>query len=117
MPFHCDDDRTDRWANETLDELTQFSSHEDEHRRSLVEIVHAICLKRRSDEAVPKWTTDERLSFRYLDLDELLKEGATRRLRLPHEQVLKSAGYSHAWIFRTPIVDAPKMLTVSFIRS
>lgn len=111
MPFHCDDSRTDRWSFETLAELTSLLGHS-----SLVEVLPAVSFKRDGNSQIPGWATDAKsksLAFRHLSMDELYKESKSQSFRLPRKDAMEEVGYSHAWFFQTPIIDAPKMLTVS----
>jgi D-amino-acid oxidase len=133
MPFHCDDKRTSRWALETLDELMTEVDKDD----PLVEIVHTVQLKRKhegpsvgdyvssiSSEAarqreggdlpLPEWTKDPRLDFQHMTAEMLSWQNIVFKLRLPSESQLKRLGYLHAWHFKPPIVDSPRMLEVSF---
>ena len=129
MPVHVTDPRTDQWALETLDELLSMgieTKHSD-----LVEILPAIVLKRNHSgpgvqdftthqyqgvpgEAMhsvfPEWTKDPRLDFQHLTVEMLAWQNIVHRLRIPPEDELKAAGYWYAWMFRTPIVNTPKML-------
>lgn len=122
MPFHCDDPRTDRWASETLDELMDY------HKRKspLVEMLPVVALHNDNEhvtrltsdtqvtytdtDLLPPWTQDPRLDFQQLTVEMLSWQNIVRKLRIPPEDELKEAGYWHAWLFQTPIVDAPKML-------
>jgi D-amino-acid oxidase len=126
MPFHCDDPRTDRWASETMDELLS-------HPRSpLVEQVPTVLLRRDhhgpnmgdflaedyksgtgANSPLPSWSTDPRLDFQHLTVEMLLWQNRVYQLKLPTQEELLAAGYKHAWLFRPPIVDCPKMLEVS----
>ena len=119
MPFHCDDSRTDRWSFETLSELMRLSSSGYGSDPSLVEILPAMAFKQSNDEQsdVPGWATDPSskcLEFQQLSVDKLYEESKSRRFRLPSKDVIQNAGYSNAWLFNTPIIDAPKMLMVSY---
>lgn len=126
MPFRNNDARTDRWALETLDELLSIEDS------NLVEIVPAVVLLREhggptvadfASHAYPKerggrtettkfpnWSKDARLNFQHLTVEMLAWQNMAHQLRLPPEQELKEAGYLHAWLFWTPIVNAPNML-------
>lgn len=120
MPFHCDDERTDRWAFETLDELLKIASSKNcngntVQEKSLVEMLPAIAFQRDNLKKIPDWALDsnsKRLGFQYTSIDALYEESKNRRFRLPHKESMTNAGYSHAWLFETPIVDSPKMLMV-----
>ena len=123
MPFHCDDPRTDRWAFETLDELWAMGK---DTSNELVEIMPAVMLhqcntkttSRTTDTDVtfpdnsklPGWSQDPRLEFQQLTVEMLAWQNTVTKLRIPSEEQLKQAGYLHAWMFQTPIVDSPKML-------
>lgn len=85
---------------------------------SLVEILPAVSFKKDGLSETPEWAKDAKskiLSFRHLSMDELYKESKSRHFRLPRRDDVEEAGYSHSWLFRAPIIDAPKMLTVSGI--
>ena len=126
MPYHCEDSRVDRWAADTLNELLSDNSSD-----SAVEIVPTVVLKRHhngptlesyienkegkrdeghDDASLPQWTRDPRLSFQHVTVEMLTWQNSIHRLRIPSEADLKEAGYMHAWLFRPPIVDAPRML-------
>lgn len=123
MPFHCDDPRTDRWALETLHELWAIGK---DTSNQLVEIMPAILLRPNNadttsvtsdtdvtypdNDKLPGWTKDARLEFQQLTVEMLSWQNIVTKLRIPTEEELKQAGYMHAWMFRTPIVDAPRML-------
>jgi|UPI000581B24E D-amino-acid oxidase len=139
MPFHCDDPRTFRWAQETLNELLpmatrqQASPHHQESERGLVEVVPAVYLMRnhggptvehfidhsyeprrgQSTEtlALPGWTKDPRLEFQHLTVEMLSWQNIINRLKIPPEEELKQAGYLYAWFFKPPIVNTSAMLT------
>ena len=121
--------RTDGWSFETLSELTRLSSRSSSddsglrsksghgHHESLVEILPVIAFKRNGHSDIPGWAKDsksEKLSFQHLSIDDLYKESKALHFRLPSKHMVEEAGYSHAWLFQTPIIDAPKMLTVSY---
>jgi D-amino-acid oxidase len=126
MPYHCDDKRTDRWAHETLDELWGLG---EDNNNDTVEIMPAIVLLNNNrdlvsqtadtevtypdNEKLPTWSKDTRLQFQQLTVEMLSWQNTVKKLRIPSEEELKQAGYWHAWMFQTPIVDAPKMLQVS----
>ncbi|KAL7519529.1 hypothetical protein ACHAWX_004284 [Stephanocyclus meneghinianus] len=122
MPFHCDDERTDRWAFDTLDELMSYTcSRESDSSgsdvvgasKALVEIVPAISFKHKTSKNPPEWATDRRshrLKFLCLTIDDLYKESLSQNFRLPRREVMDDAGYSHSWLFHPPIVDSPNML-------
>ena len=105
MPFHCDDARVDRWAYETLHELTTQLTNSKGH----VEVVPKVSFKRQYTE-VPSWSENALLKFQQLDLNALYKHSTKHKIRLPPRQVMKDAGYSHAWLFYPPIIDAPNEL-------
>lgn len=131
MPYHCDDDRVNRWALETLDELLHnVAGSSASTGDSFVEIVPTLCLKRNhhgpsvqdyvynDDDAggggggspLPKWTSDPRLAFQHLTVEMLFWQNEVLKLRIPSQAELVEAGYMHGWLFRPPIVDAPRML-------
>lgn len=131
MPFHVNDQRVNKWAQETLDELLPLGNDET---NALVEIVPAIVLLKDHTGPVvsdfinhgnykcepgthtetstfPEWTTmDERIAFQHMTIEMLSWQNIVYRLRIPSQEELIDAGYSYAWLFRPPIVDAPKML-------
>ena len=116
MPFHCDDDRTDNWSYDTLDELMSYTTKHSVDMTSdkpLVEVVPAISFKRTPKDP-PLWATDPRtnvLGFQTLSMNELYKQ--RNNFRLPKRELMDEAGYQHTWLFHTPIVDSPNMLKVS----
>ena len=59
---------------------------------------------------LPLWTTDPRLEFQHLTVEMLAWQNIAYGLRLPPEEELRNAGYQHAWLFRPPVVNAPRML-------
>lgn len=139
MPFHVQDERVPRWAQETLDALYKFVAQQHQQQQgnecdgeSLVEIVPAVKLLRHhggpamdelyatqyakgrggttSTTKLPEWTTDPRLDFQHLTVEMLSWQNIAYGLRLPPQQELQEAGYQHAWLFRPPVVNTPKML-------
>jgi len=124
MPFHCDDPRRDKWALETLNELWLLGKDKS---KSLVEIMTAIKLHRSNAEIVsettdtkstypdaaklPRWTFDPRLEFQQLTVEMLSWQNTAKKLRIPNEEQLIQAGYMHSWMFETPVVDSPRMLS------
>jgi D-amino-acid oxidase len=124
MPFHCDDERTDRWAFDTLDELMSYvgsgstgAAGDGTAKKSLVEILPAISLKQCRPDP-PGWATDPRsrgLNFQTLTIDDLYKESELQNFRLPDRELIGEAGYSYGWLFHPPVVDSPTMLEVSII--
>ena len=130
MPYKCDDKRIDKWAIETLDELLHTSKSQD--KKNLVEIVPTLYLtskhrgptindfielkdenKPQKYDVFPEWTRDERISFQHLTVEMLCWQNQVLKLRIPSQEDLISAGYTHAWLFHPPVVDPPRMLTVS----
>ena len=122
MPFHAEDDRLERWAIETLDELLTTYKN-----TGLVEIVPSVLLQKREEpdeytenELVltdsledilrPPWTRDRRINFQDVGINYLSWRNLKEKLRIPPEEELAEAGYTNAWFFRPPVVDAPKML-------
>lgn len=105
MPFHCDDTRVDGWASDTLDELTNQHTNSDRN----VEVVPVVAFKRQSTE-LPTWSKSAFLKFQQLDVDSLYKHGSQNNIRLPQRETIENAGYTHAWLFHPPIVDAPNAL-------
>jgi len=128
MPYKCNDVRVDAWAKETLDELL------DESKRSkAVEIVPTIFLTKKhtgdtvesfahfnkddykdgtnTKSVLPEWSKDPRISFQHLSIEMLSWQNSVFKMRIPSQEVLLKAGYSNAWFFNPPIVDAPRMLS------
>lgn len=130
-PVHCNDARVDKWALETLDELWPlggdpgndavellpavylFRSHTGPTVEDYVRGGQTACSDRgtatRSDK-LPDWSYDARLEFQHMTVEMLAWQNTALQWRLPREQELVEAGYLHAWTFRTPVVDPPKML-------
>ena len=124
MPFHCDDERTNEWAYETLNELTHHADSSaldpknSDAIKSLVEVVPAISFKQKPTIEPPTWATDPRsraLKFQTLTMDDLYKQSIDNDFRLPKREVIDEAGYKHSWLFYPPIVDSPRMLMVRII--
>ena len=105
MPFHCDDTRVDGWALSTLDELTTQHASSDRN----VEVVPKVSFKRQLMEP-PTWSKSSFLQFQQLDVDSLYKYASQNNMRLPRRETIGNAGYTHAWLFHPPIVDAPNAL-------
>ena len=129
LPFHCEGDRVDGWAKETLTELLKLvsvsASNEDcsglalrNQRRSAVEIVPTLLLKTENavfgrdlyENSLPEWTKDERIHFQHMTLEMLEWQNLVYKLRLPTVEALHDAGYPYCWYYRGPVVDGPKML-------
>lgn len=133
MPFHCDDVRTDGWAQETLDELDTISQQQEQEqqqdKRPLVEWMRAVLLQQNNagpttedfiaedyemgtggKSPLPSWTKDTRLEFQHVTTEMLWYQNSIFRLRIPSQERLLANGYKHAWFFKTPIVNAPKVL-------
>lgn len=130
MPFHANDkeNRIDRWALETLNELYPLAL---DPQCDLAEIIPAISLFRdhsghkaldefdkerkefyEDDSVVPPgWTSDRRLEFQHLTVEMLAWQNIVLKLKIPPEDELKKAGYIYAWMFKTPIVETEKMLS------
>lgn len=105
MPFHCDDKRVDGWALSTLDELANQHSNHDRN----VEVVPVVSFKRQPTE-LPTWSRSKFLKFQQLDVERLYEHGSQKNIRLPQRETIENAGYTHAWFFQAPIVDAPNAL-------
>jgi hypothetical protein len=139
MPYHCDDFRVNQWAMETFDELwqevaassTSTTGDDDDDSLPVVEVVHAVVLQRQhngptvsdfisdnyksglgGNSPLPEWTKDPRLEFQHLTVEMLSWQNQIYKLRIPSEKELVQMGYLHAWLFRAPIVDAPRKLEV-----
>jgi D-amino-acid oxidase len=135
MPFHCDDPRVDRWSIETLDELLHIeqkkAANQQQSTQRLVETIPAVCLWRNHygptvDEfakhnnyvhgqptrtsILPQWTQDVRLKFQHMTVEMLTWQNLVYKMRIPSQADLVRAGYMHAWLFQTPIVNTPAML-------
>jgi len=104
-PYKCDDVRVSGvWAMETLQYLlTNCPS-------SNIERIPTLHLKKSISLDIPEWTKHPRLQFGQLSLQELYSQH--NLLRLPHEQEVSDAGYTHAWFFIPPVINAPNMLQV-----
>lgn len=136
MPYKCPDPRVNKWAKETLDELLDIHSSPDNAKDNLVEIVPTIFLSRthqgpklddykdfKADDyhsvvskgnlksSLPEWTQDPRICFQHLTIEMLAWQNQVLKLRIPSIESIKDAGYKHGWLFRPPIVNAPRMLT------
>jgi D-amino-acid oxidase len=126
MPFHCDDPRTYRWAMQTLDEIYPIAI---DNNNPLVNLHYALSFKRAHEgpdtedfiasnyhkgtggkSQLPSWSTDERLKFQNLTLEQVAWQNIVYKLKLPSLSVAQAAGYNHAWVFETPVVDCPRML-------
>ena len=107
MPYKCEDPRIDKWSTETLHELSNLAKDVN----NPVEIVPTLYLTS-SYRSPPKWTKDAKLSFQNLSIEMLSHQNHNLQLRIPSQNELLDAGYSHAWLFHPPVVDAPKMLLV-----
>eukprot|EP00986_Skeletonema_menzelii_P021422 scaffold34483_cov171-Skeletonema_menzelii.AAC.1 len=105
MPFHCDDTRVDGWASSTLDELAKQHANSDRN----VEVVPKVSFKRQLMKP-PSWSETSFLQFQQLDIDSLYKHASRNNIRLPQREIIENAGYTHAWLFYPPIVDAPNAL-------
>ena len=110
MPFHCDDSRVDGWASSTLDELAKQHANSDRN----VEVVPKVSFKRQLMEP-PTWSETSFLRFQQLDVDGLYKHALQSNIRLPQRETIENAGYTHAWLFHPPIVDAPNALNTMLI--
>lgn len=111
-PFHCDHVLVNRWALQTLDELLFLAKQQQQD--DLVEILPAIKLFRQNyDKEYPDWTQDPRIGFHNWTVEEMMSssnETRVHEMRIPSLQQLREAGYSHAWFFRSPVANTPKML-------
>jgi hypothetical protein len=103
-PYKCDDVRVSGlWAMQTLDYLLT--------RCRDIEIIPTLHLKKTWTEDLPMWTQDPRLCFEQRTVTELYQRNQGR-WRLPNESDVLEAGYTHAFFFHTPVVNAPKVLQV-----
>lgn len=113
MPFHCDDPRTHDWAMETLNELYPLSiDDETSNKNDLVEQVPCVGLKQNhAGGDLPAWTSDARLEFQHLTAEMLHWQNASLfGYKIPSQQTMLASGYRHAWLWKSPIVNSPKML-------
>jgi D-amino-acid oxidase len=97
---------------------------------SLVKMEYAVSLKRHhhgpqtsdfvaddydrgtgGNSKLPAWSTDPRLRFQNVSIEQVAWQNQVLKLRLPPLHLAQEAGYEHAWMFETPIIDSPKMLT------
>jgi D-amino-acid oxidase len=134
MPFHVNDHRVHRWAQETLNELIPICT---DPSNNLAEIVPTVVLfkdhsgPRVSEFAdsdrneykaepgahtissvLPSWTTmDDRIAFQHMTIEMLSWQNIVYRLRIPPEEELIQAGFRHAWVFRPPVVNVTQMLS------
>ena len=138
MPYKCDDPRIDKMSKQTLNELIALSKPSKNQPKPIVEIVPTLFLtssrkgpsvddfknfdaKDYSSQGgskhcnLPEWTQDSRLQFQHLTIDMLGWQNQVLKLKIPKIELMKEAGYTYAWLFNPPIVDAPKMLTVRFL--
>ena len=142
MPYKCDDPRIDRWSIETLDELLRISkastststsgsnvdescpveivptvyltsSHKGPNVDDFVKSDYKTNIQKDISTPLPEWTKDTRLSFQHLTIEMLSWHNHVHKLRIPSEDELSNAGYTHAWFFNPPVVDTPRMLMVS----
>ena len=126
MPVYCEDPRVGRWGMETLDEIYPIAQ---DAKDPLVDLRYVVSLKRRHEgpgtedfvandyhngtggkSSLPFWSSDPRFSFQNMTLEQVAWQNQIHRLRLPSLSKAQAAGYNHAWFFRTPVVDSPKML-------
>lgn len=124
MPVHSPDPRTNGWALDTLNELWKRA---EDPENNMVEKMSVVALKREHSgptldflenaennktiaDKVPGWASDPRLEFQHLTVEMLAWQNIAFQLRIPTETEMKDAGYWYAWLFRAPVVDAPKML-------
>ena len=132
MPFHVHDDRVQRWAQETLNELIPICL---DPNNPLAEIVPSVVLFREHSgpgveefskpnqpyialpgthtvsPTLPAWTTmDDRIAFQHMTIEMLSWQNIVYRLRIPPEKELFEAGFRHAWVFRPPVVHITQML-------
>lgn len=106
MPFRCDDERVDRWALETLDELQEYAKNS-----GLVELLPALHVMPGPVAELPSWTQDKRLDFKPITIDSLYdSSGHSSLLKIPPLSDWRESGYEHAWFFQAPIVNSPMML-------
>ena len=132
MPFHCDDERVNRWSKESLTELldiesklksasTSTSTSTSTSKSSgLIEIMPAISLHKenhlhpteKSSALLPEWTMDERLKFQAMSLEMFAWQNQLYKLRIPDIDQLQEDGYLYNWFFFTPVVNPPRMLQV-----
>mmetsp|Transcript_16110 Transcript_16110/g.24341 ORF Transcript_16110/g.24341 Transcript_16110/m.24341 type:complete len:386 (+) Transcript_16110:108-1265(+) len=126
MPFHCNENRVDRWSKETLNELYPMAK---DSSNTLVESLSCVVMKQShsgpliedflaSDydlgtggkSTIPLWTKDERIEFQHLTAEMLHWQNTIYNLKIPSQEAMIGSKYQYAWHFKTPVVDAPNML-------
>ena len=62
--------------------------------------------------SLPFWSTDSRLQFQQVTLEQLAWQNTIHKLHLAPSffETAQGADYHHGWFFQTPIVDCPQML-------
>jgi D-amino-acid oxidase len=111
---------------ETLDELYPIAADKN---NPLVQLEYVLSLKRNHDgpttedfiapdyhkgtggkSNLPAWSTDSRFKFQNMTMEQVAWQNTVYKLKLPSLSKVQAAGYNHAWLFETPIVDSPKMM-------
>lgn len=129
-PVHCQDARVDRWAIETLDELWPLGLDPTNDRVEILPVVYLLRDHRgptvedfptegsfyekpgamTESPKLPKWSRDPRLEFQHMSIEMLAWQNIAAQLRIPPESELQDAGYKYAWMYKTAVVDPPKMI-------
>jgi len=106
MPYKSSSPKIARWSHDTLVEL-------HEHKNPRVEILPIVILKKNftPQAELPEWTKHPLLNFRQHDLTDLGYECHAEKLRVPNDETLCNAGYSHAWRFESPVTNCPDYLS------
>jgi D-amino-acid oxidase len=111
---------------ETLDEIYPVAIDDDD---PLVKLHYTLFFKRNHEgpntedfiaenyhkgtggkSQLPLWSTDERFKFQNMTLEQVAWQNNVYKLKLPSLSIAQAAGYHHAWVFKTPVIDSPKML-------
>ena len=136
--------RVTKWSQQTFEELWNIAMKKEKYVDTsssssqslpLVEIMTAIQLHTSNENItsvtndtnvtyldknkLPYWinSIDEtKLQFQQLTIEMLYWQNIVTKLKLPTrtQEELMNAGYNHAYMFQTPIVNTPLMLKVTF---
>jgi D-amino-acid oxidase len=136
MPYHNEDSpRFLRWAKETLDELYPMAVDP-----ACPHVERVPCVSWKANHSgptipdflatdyhqgtggtspLPSWTKDPRLEFQHMTVEMLEWQNQVLGLRLPDQTKMLLNGYTHAWLFNSPVVDSPAMLSnhISFVEN
>ena len=102
MPFHCDDDRTDRWAKSQLEDYLKMHSAGD----YAVELVPTLSFINESSQDLPSWAASPQLQFQSFSPTELAQQASVNGVHVPPF----AEKYGKIWQWLTPIVDCPRLL-------